>query len=975
MNLNLGETYNGFKLINEEEIKEINSVAQVFVHEKSGAKLLFIKNDDDNKIFSVSFRTPPKDSTGVAHILEHSVLCGSRKFPVKEPFVELIKGSLNTFLNAMTFPDKTMYPVGSTNDKDFTNLMDVYLDAVLYPNIYKYPEIMMQEGWHYEIENKQDDITYKGVVYNEMKGAFSSPESILFRKIQESLLPDTIYGVESGGDPDHIPDLTQEDFREFHKKYYHPSNSYMYLYGDMDILEKLKFIDENYLKDFNKQEVDSKIKPQEPFKEPKYMEVKYPISKEEKIEDKTYLSLNFSVGKSIDKEAYLAFEILEHILLETPSSPLKKALLQSGIGKDVFGVYDNSILESTISIIVKNSNNDKIQEFKSVVFDTLKKLVREGIDKKLIESSINLKEFSLREADYQGYPKGLIYNMKSMESWLYDEEPTMHLKYEDVLQKIKSALSSNYFEDLIEKYILNNNHYSILVVRPEKGLEERRIENIRKKLKEYKESLTDKELETLIQQTNKLKERQNEKDSMENLSKIPLLSIEDINKEAEKLPLEEKNILGIKTLYHNVFTNKISYFNLYFNTRSVEKENIPYTGLLAFVLGKVSTKNYNYQDLSNEVNISTGGIKYNTETFNVKESYEDYTPMFIIKSKCLTSNIKELMKLLSEILSNSKFDEKNRLKEIIQELKSRLEMMMFDRGHIVAVKRLFSYFSSHGKCDELLSGIEFYKFIVDIEKNFEDRFEEISRNLQEVFNQIFNSTNLLLSITGEQEEFNGVSKEFKTLYDSLKEEKLKYNNYEFEFNNKNEGFSTSSKVQYVAKGYNYLKLGYKYSGSMQVLRTIVNYDYLWNRIRVQGGAYGAFASFVKNGNMFFGSYRDPNLVKTIEAYDEAFKYVSQFNPEDREMTKYIIGTISDLDTPLSPAAKGEKSTENYLRKISYEDMQKERDEILSTNKEKIIAFSDIIKDLMKENYICVIGNEDKIKENKDKFNNIINLFE
>ncbi|EPY2272774.1 insulinase family protein [Clostridium sporogenes] len=975
MNLKLEEVYNGFKLINEEEIKEINSLAQVFLHEKSGAKLLFIKNDDDNKIFSISFRTPPKDSTGVAHILEHSVLCGSRKFPVKEPFVELIKGSLNTFLNAMTFPDKTMYPVGSTNDKDFTNLMDVYLDAVLYPNIYKYPEIMMQEGWHYEIENKEDDITYKGVVYNEMKGAFSSPESILFRKIQESLLPDTVYGVESGGDPDYIPDLTQDNFKEFHKKYYHPSNSYIYLYGDLDILEKLKFIDENYLKDFDKEEVDSKIKPQEAFKDPKYVEVKYPISKEEKIEDKTYLSLNFSVGNSTDKELYLAFEILEHILLETPSSPLKKALLEAGLGKDVFGVYDNSILQSTISIIVKNSNNDKVEEFKSVVFNTLENLVKEGIDKKLIESSINIKEFSLREADYQGYPKGLIYNMKSMESWLYDEEPTMHLKYEDVLPKIKSALNSNYFEDLIQRYILDNNHYSVLIVKPEKGLEENRIENIRKKLKEYKDSLTEKELELLIQQTKKLKERQNKKDSMENLSKIPLLSIEDINKEAERLPLEEKNILGIKTLYHNVFTNKISYLNLYFNTRAVEKENIPYIGLLSAVLGKVSTENYNYQDLSNEVNINTGGIRYNAEIFSQKESYEDYTSMFTIKSKCLTSNVKELIKLLSEILTNSKFDEKNRLREIIQELKSRLEMIMFDRGHSVAVKRLFSYFSSYGKYDELLSGVEFYKFIVDIEKNFEDRFEDISKNLQSVFNKIFNSTNLLVSVTGEEEEFSEVNKEFKILYDSLSGEKLQYNNYEFNFDNRNEAFSTSSKVQYVAKGYNYFKLGYEYSGSMQVLRTIVNYDYLWNRIRVQGGAYGAFSSFIKNGNMFFVSYRDPNLIKTIEAYNEAFKYVSEFNPEDREMTKYIIGTISDLDTPLTPAAKGERATENYLRRISYEDRQREREEILATNKEAIKAFSDVIKDLMKENYICVIGNEDKIKENKDKFNNIINLFE
>lgn len=975
MRLKVGEVYHGFKLLKEETIKEINSIAQEFLHEKSGAKLLYLNNDDDNKVFSISFRTPPKDSTGVAHILEHSVLCGSRKFPVKEPFVELIKGSLNTFLNAMTFPDKTMYPVASTNDKDFINLMDVYLDAVFYPNIYKYPEILMQEGWHYELENKEDDLQYKGVVYNEMKGALSSPDSILFRKIQESLFKDTIYGVESGGDPKDIPNLTYEEFLDFHKKYYHPSNSFMFLYGKMDIVDKLKFIDNNYLEEFKKIEVDSEIKPQKPFKEPEYMEVKYPILNNESEKDKTYLSLNFAVGRSTDKELYLAFDILEYILLETPSSPLKKALLEAKIGKDIFGVYDNSILQPTFSIVLKNSNEDRLEEFKSIVYDTLNKLVDEGIDKRLIESSINIKEFALREADYQGYPKGLIYNFKCMDSWLYGENPVIHLEYNEVLKNIKKALNTNYFEDLIEKYLLNNNHASLLVIKPEKGLEEKRIEDVKNKLKKYKEGLKEDEIENLIRETKKLQERQKSRDSVENLKKIPLLSIDDIDENGEKLPLEEKKILGVKTLYHDVFTNKISYINLYFNTKAIEKEDIPYIALLSSILGKVSTKNYNYADLSNEININTGGIKYGAECFSDSKDFNKYCPMFVVNSKCLSSKTKNLMEILKEITSNTRFDEKERLREVVEELKSRMQMVMFDRGDIVAVKRLFSYFSPSGKYDEVLYGIEFYKFIEDLEKNFDDKFQKVSSSLEKVFNKIFNVNNLLVSVASERKDFDNFKKEFKILKDALKDEELVYYDYNFKLNEKNEGFITTSKVQYVAKGYNFQKLGYQYKGRLQLIKTIISYDYLWNKVRVQGGAYGCFSSFMKNGNTFFASYRDPNLKETLNAYDNASEYLDNFDTEKREMTKYIIGTISDIDMPLTPSMKARRAVDYYLRNISYEDTQRDRKDILEANPASIREVSAMIKELMNEDYICVIGNEEKIKENKEQFNNILNMFE
>ncbi|MBC2579923.1 insulinase family protein [Clostridium sp. DJ247] len=975
MELEIGKVYHGFKLLEKKDLNEIKSVGILFEHEKSGARLLYLKNDDDNKVFSISFRTPPENSTGVPHILEHSVLCGSRKFPTKEPFVELVKGSLNTFLNAFTFPDKTMYPVASINDKDFRNLMDVYLDAVFYPNIYKHPEILMQEGWHYELENSNSEITYKGVVYNEMKGAFSSPESILFRKISESLFPDTQYGVESGGDPDVIPNLTQEEFLYFHKKHYHPSNSYIYLYGDMDIQEKLKFIDEEYLKDFNRVDISSKISFQKAFNEQKERVIQYPISSSEKEEDKTFLSMNFAAGSATNDEIYLAFDILEHLLLETPSSPLKKALIDANIGKDVFGSFENSILQPMFSIVVKNSNESEKERFKSIVIETLQKLVNEGIDKKLVEASISIKEFQLREADYHGYPKGLIYGMKCMDSWLYDEKPWIHLAYEDTLKKIKTALQTNYFENLIDKYLLKNTHSSILVVKPAKGLTEEKEVALKKKLADFKASLSAEQIQEIVKNTAKLKERQVTPDSEEDLKKIPLLSISDIDIKAKELPLVEKTEQGIKVLHHPIFTNGIAYVNLYFGTETVKQEHIPYISLLSTILGKVSTEKYYYEDLSKEININTGGIRYSSQAYSEKGTDEKFHPKFVIRSKVLTGNIPKLTELIGEIVGHTKFDDYKRLKEIIQETKSRLEMIIFDRGHVVAANHLFSYFSPLGKYEDILSGLSFYKFIVDLEKNFDKKSKEISENLKNVAKTIFNKNRLIVSVTIEDKDYHVFTQNFETIYKELNADKINSEQYTFELGRKNEGLMTSGKVQYVSKAYNFIKLGYQYSGSLQVLRTVANYDYLWNNVRVQGGAYGSFSAFQRNGNMFFTSYRDPNLKETLSIYDGAGEFFKNFDADGRQMTKYIIGTVSDLDTPLTPSMKGERAAENYIKKLTYADIQKEREEVINTTVENIRQFGDMISDVMKQDYVCVLGNEEKIKENKNIFNHLVDVFE
>ncbi|MBU5483879.1 insulinase family protein [Clostridium sp. MSJ-11] len=974
MNFQIGDIYSGFKLVDKKTVEEVNSLALIFQHEATGAKLLKLENEDDNKVFSISFRTPPHDSTGVAHILEHSVLCGSRKFPSKEPFVELIKGSLNTFLNAMTFADKTMYPVASKNKKDFFNLMDVYLDAVLYPNIYKYPQIFMQEGWHHDLESPEGEITYKGVVYNEMKGAFSSPESILMRKIPESLFPDTTYGVESGGDPDHIPELTYENFINFHKKYYHPSNSYTFLYGDGDTLEELSFIHDNYLKDFKKIDVNSSIAIQKSFGNMVENVVEYPISQNEGEEDKTFLSLNFVVGKATDEELYLAFEILEHLLLETSAAPLKKALIQSGIGKDVFGSFDNSVLQPTLSIIVKNSNEQKKDEFKNLVFTTLKELVDKGIDKKLIQSSLNIKEFYLREADYGGYPKGLIYGIKCMDSWLYDHHPLMHLSYEPQLKKIKERAEKGYFEELINEYLLKSDHSSLLIVKPKKGLAEEKDRNTKEELKAYKEGLSKDELKEILDETEELVKRQNTPDSQENIEKIPLLSIEDISRETEKLPIEVLDEGGIKVLKHDIFTNKIAYVDLYFNTENVPQELIPYIGLLSGVLGKVSTEKHDYEDLSKEVNINTGGIYYSATAYSNSVNVDEFTPMLKVKSKALVSKLGDLFKLLLEEIRSSKFDDSRRIKEILSELKSRMEMTIFDRGHMIAVGRVASYYSAVGAYLERVSGINLYHFVVDLEENFESKKTEIESNLNKLCKLIFNKENVTISVTLEEEDYKEFKKELPILVKGFGDNAFEKASYNFDLKPENEGLMTSGKVQYNAKGYNFKKLGYKYTGTMQVLKTIVSFDYLWNKVRVQGGAYGCFGGFNRNGNMYFVSYRDPHLKNTLNVYDKTFEYIENFTEDERGMTKYIIGTVSDVDSPLTPSMKGDKASANYFSGVKYEDIQREREEILDTKVNDIKKLAPIAKDCMKEQYICVLGNEDRIKEEKDMFNNLIHIF-
>ena len=966
-----------YEVIEQKKLDDLKSEGALLKHKKSGARILLISNDDDNKVFDIAFRTPAPDNTGVPHIMEHTVLCGSEKFPAKDPFVELVKGSLNTFLNAMTYPDKTVYPIASCNDKDFQNLMDVYMDAVLHPNIYKHEEIFRQEGWSYELEDKDGELTYNGVVYNEMKGAFSSPDGVLDRVILNSLFPDTTYANESGGDPEYIPDLTYEQYLDFHRKYYHPSNSYIYLYGDMDMQEKLKWLDEAYLCKYDVQEVDSEIRRQQPFDEMRDVCMEYSIASNESEKDNTYLSYNKVVGTSLDKELYLAFQILDYALLSAPGATLKKALLDAGIGKDITGSYDNGIYQPIFSVIAKNANAEQKQDFIKVIEGTLAEIVKNGMDKKSLEAGINYHEFRYREADFGGYPKGLMYGLQIYDSWLYDEtKPFIHVEALETFDFLKKQVETGYFENLIQTYLLDNQHGSIVTVVPEKGRTARLDRELKEKLQAYKESLSESEIAKLVEDTKRLTEYQEEPSTQEELEKIPMLGREDISKEIAPVYNEEMELAGVPVIYHEVETNGIGYLDFLFDLADVPAELLPYVGVLQAVLGIIDTENYEYGELFNEINVHTGGIGTSLEMYPDVTTVEEtaFKATFEVKVKALYHKMPVAFQMVEEILTRSKLGDEKRLKEILAMTKSRLQVRFLSSGHSVSAMRAMSYKSPLSKFKDMTSGIEFYENISRMEENFEAEKETLIRNLRYLTELLFRQGNMMISYTAAREGVEGLEKELASLQEALYAKAEPKTACVIHCSQKNEGFKTSSKVQFVAQAGNFIDEGESYTGALQILKVIMSYEYLWINIRVKGGAYGCMSGFNRIGEGYFVSYRDPNLKKTLDIYEGVTEYLKNFTVSERDMTKYIIGTISNIDQPMTPAAKGDRSMNLYMNHVSAEMIKKERAEILNATQEDIRALASIAEAVLKNHQICVIGNEATIEEDKELFTEVKDLF-
>lgn len=974
--MNKIEDLTAYEVLEKRNISDIGSMSYLLRHKKTGARIALLSNDDENKVFYIGFRTPPADSTGVPHIIEHTVLCGSKDFPVKDPFVELVKGSLNTFLNAMTYSDKTVYPVASCNDKDFQNLMHVYLDAVFYPNIYKEKKIFQQEGWHYEMEDEASALTINGVVYNEMKGAFSSPDEINDREVVNSLFPDTAYGVESGGDPDVIPELTYEQFLEFHRKYYHPSNSYIYLYGNMDMAEKLAWIDEQYLSHFDSLSIASALTLQKPFAKPVLVQKEYPVMEGESLENNTYLSYNMVVGTSLDKELYFAMQILEYAICSASAAPLKLALIHKNIGTEIYTVYDNGIYQPYFSIVAKNANDAQKDEFVETIEDELKRLVREGIDKKSLLAGLNYYEFRYREADFGSYPKGLMYGLQMLDSWLYDDKmPFDMIEAIDLFKTLKERIDTDYYEKLVEKYLIHNQHKSVLVVSPKEGLTAQKEQALAKKLEAYKNSLTDAQIKEIVEETKALNAFQEAEDAPEDLAKIPMLTRADMKKESEPFINELKDAFGTKVLFHDVQTNGIAYIKLMFDVSHIPAELFSYIGVLKNILGYVDTEKYSYGELYNEMNIHTGGIVSSVNTYVNAKNLKEYKLTFEVKTKAMYDEITPALELMNEIITSSKLEDADRILEILEELKSRMQGNMTSAAHSLAAVRAMSYFSETAAVSELVSGLPCYRLLEKLTADFEGCKDALCDKLDELMHCIFRPENMMVDLTSTQEGYEKLESLLPDLKEKLFTQEVKKERFGLTPELRNEAFSTSAQIQYVCRAGNYRKgTDYRYTGALKVLKVILGYDYFWINVRVKGGAYGCMCSFGRTGDSYLVSYRDPNLKKTVDIFEKTGDYVREFTADERTMTKYIIGAIGDLDVPMTPSVKGSRSASAYFTNLDYDAVQKERDELLACTQEDIRALAGLVDAIIAQNAICVVGNGQAIEENRELFMEVENLF-
>lgn len=963
-----------YEILDEHRVEDVQSDGFILRHKKSGARIAILSNNDDNKVFYIGFRTPPEDETGVPHIIEHTTLCGSKKFSVKDPFIELAKGSLNTFLNAMTYPDKTVYPVASCNDQDFKNLMDVYLDAVFNPNITKYEEIFKQEGWHYELTGKDDELKINGVVYNEMKGAYSSPDEVLSSQIYRSLFPDNTYSKDSGGNPEYIPKLTYEAYLDFYHKYYHPSNSYIYLYGDMDVVERLEWLDKEYLSLYDYKKVNSEINKQPAFDEIKNVEAQYSITMDDSQENKTYLSYNRVVGDSLDEMLYQAFDVLDYALVSSPGAPVKQALIDAGIGDDVYGSYDAGILQPVFSFVAKNANASQADEFESIIENTLKEVVKTGINKEALLAGINSSEFKFREADFGQFPKGLLFGLNCLDSWLFDDmKPFIHLECLGTFAKLRKAVDTDYFEKLIQEYLLDNTHGSSVTVKPKRGLGNEREEALAKELSDYKASLSDEEIKKLIEDTEHLKKYQEEPSSDEDLRKLPMLTRADMKKNAMPFSNIEDELSDVKVVRHDIESNGIDYISFLFDAGDFAQSELGYLGFFTNALGLVSTEKYSYTDLANATNIYTGGISTGTASHPDIKDRNNFVFKLEVKLKVLEKNLDKALELMEQMLLSSDFTDTKRLGELVAQIKARLQANLSSSGHLVAAMRSMSSFSRYALYQDELKGVAFYRSICRIEKELSESPKNVSDKLAAIAKKLFARNRMLISFTGNNEAYGNAKPSLEKVIAGFNKMSAVGNQAEVHFNTAKEAFIDASQIQYVAKTGDFICEGYEYTGALRLLRIILSYDYLWINVRVKGGAYGCMNTFLRSGESYFVSYRDPNLSDTLDVYDRIPEYIKSFSPDERDMTKYIIGTFSALDTPMNPEAKGSRSLSAYLEGITYEQIQKERNEILNAQPEDIRRLADLVEAVLKKDSICVIGNENMIKESAWLFENVEKL--
>ncbi|WP_069998023.1 insulinase family protein [Cellulosilyticum sp. I15G10I2] len=972
MKLQLGEVYSGFKLTEEKKICELEGVARVFKHQKSGTELIHILNKDDHKVFTITFKTPPEDNSGAAHIIEHVLCCSSKKYPLKDTFIELQNSSLCTALNACTYQDMTMYYCASKNDKDFKNLVEVYTDLIFDPLLEAWPNLFRQEGWHYEIRNKREAINYNGVVYNEMLGEYDDPATILEHTIHQALFPNTIYRYDAGGVPEEIVQFNYEDYIAFYEKYYHPSHACIYLYGDIPILDQLKFLDEHYLMHFDKKADTVQIPLQQRLHTPASVHASYQADDKIDLSEAVFLVLSFVIGTSQDAELRLAFEILEQILLKSSASPLVEALIvNKELGKSLTEAgYDTCKQQPVFSITLKGTSVDNKNEFEQTVFEVLHQLVSYGIDPKLIEASINSIEFALKEADDSFEPRGVMYSEKIQNSFLYGGEPFIHLFYDDLLKKIKEKAYQGYFEALIKKYFIENTHRVLVLLEPSKVLKKEIDKKLAKNLKIYKKGLGREGLEELISINNALDKMQNKVNSKEALKMLPVLTLSDISPKTEAFIIQEQMLNGVSVLFNPDASKDIIYMHLLFDTTGVNEEDIPYLGVLASLLTYVGTKHYNYLELDHAINSCVGGMGCQINAYSDIKDTSHYRPLFKISAKLLKEKLPNFVELMHEILNNTIFMEQSKIKEILGSIKYEMERSFNSNPEYTAIKRIYSYCSHAGMYEDIVAGIAYYDFLCTIYNDFDNNFDLLRAKLSQVFQTVFSKTNMTMSITAEQKDFKFIKASIEALINGLKSEHIKKYQYALTPVVKNEGFVTMGSLYTVAKGFNYKKEGYASHGVLQVICNILESTYLWDKIRLQGGAYGCELSLGLDGNMVICSYCDPHLIETLAIYEGIGPFLSNLSLDDAALHRYIVGTIGGLDCALSMEQRSERALTSYLCGITQSELQKAREEILAAEPKDIQHFAALFNEFAKRNTQCVIGNSDQIKKHQRLFKSL-----
>lgn len=965
--------YKGYKLIQEKHIKDVNSDCVLLEHEKTGAKVFLMKNDDDNKTFGIGFKTLPKDNTGICHIIEHSVLSGSRKFQTKEPFMDMVKISMATFLNALTFPDKTIYPVSSRNEKDFKNLMDVYMDAVFYPVMKKDRRIFMQEGWHYELENAEDELNIKGVVYNEMKGAYSVPETTLYYRVNNALCPDTVYAMESGGEPYEIPNLTYENFCDFHSRYYHPSNSYIYLYGDCDMEERLEFLDREYLSNFEKEKIDNFEGSQKPFENTKNVFDEYSVSKDEDTKNKTFLAYSSCFGESNGLKDGIIGKLLSEILVDMQGAYLKEALLKANICEDVSSISMESTKFSSFGVYVINSEREYLDKFKEIVENVLREVVKNGIGKEKLIAVLNRTEFSIREL-LNSTTAGVEYFFSIFDTWLYGGSPMDSLTFDEALSEIREDILNNrLLERVIEEKILNNNHKAFIVLSPSAGLNDKKDLAQKEWLKRYKDSLSQIQIEKIIENTKNLIEYQQTESTEEQKATIPKLKIEDIDKETLKIPNEVEKIEDITVLKHNIFTSGINYVDICFDLKHISKDEIVYLSLVENLLKSLDKKSMTYKDFSVETFLRCGGVSTAITTLTNAKNREKFVPKFVVSVKFLGEKLKETVELLKVLLKETIFTDKNRIKEEVLSIKGELEQDVLGAGHMYGINRAKSYFSNKACYDERFKGLDYLKFIQDLAENFDDRIDNVLEKMEFVYNRMFKQNETIVNITTTEENFEEIKKAFvECVKEFPRFEDISYD-FTFERENLKEAIATSSDVNYVTFAGDLKKLGIEYSGSFSLLSKILSTTHMHNNIRAIGGAYGAGLSITRDSEMLMFSYRDPNLKSTKETFNSVGKYVSEMEITEEELESFKISLVKDFNPLLTPKHKGYTSMVMYITGSDEKELELYLGQLLNTKLEDLRELGKVIDEVLSQDGFVVVGNTNKIKENSKEFKNIVVL--